>query len=237
MKIAIIGYGKMGHEIEAIARDRGHDIPLIIDIENRSDLSSSKMKDIDVAVEFSSPDAAYDNIIACIGAGVPVVSGTTGWLEHWDEVEKLCRENNSGLFYASNFSIGVNILFALNKKLASIMKKFPAYEVSMEEVHHVHKKDAPSGTAITLANQIVEEIPSKDGWSLNSSDPTKVYIESRREGEVPGYHAVSYNSDEDSLTISHDAKSRKGFATGAVLAAEYMAGKTGIHSMNDMLKF
>jgi 4-hydroxy-tetrahydrodipicolinate reductase len=235
MNIALIGYGKMGKEIARIAQDRGHTVALIIDVDNASDLNKDKLNDIDVAIEFSSPQAAKQNIISCINTSTPVVSGTTGWLDSWDEVSQLCEEKDSGLFYASNFSVGVNILFAINSKLASVMDSFPQYEVSMEEVHHIHKLDEPSGTAISLADQITENIDRKSNWTLEKPKEREVSIDARREGEVTGFHSVTYESDFDSITISHDAKSRVGFATGAVLAAEFLAGKKGVFGMKDML--
>ena len=235
MNIAIIGYGKMGKEIARIAHSRGHKTPLLIDLDNASDLNKEKLSDIDVAIEFSSPGTARDNIISCINNSTPVVSGTTGWLESWDEVVLLCKEKNGGLFYASNYSVGVNILFAINDKLASIMDSFPQYEVSMEEVHHIHKLDEPSGTAISLANQITEKIERKSNWTLQKPGEREVAIQAKREGEATGYHSVTYKSGFDSITISHDAKSREGFATGAVMAAEYLDGKSGVFGMEDML--
>ncbi len=235
MNIALIGYGKMGKEIARIAKDRGHVVALIIDVDNASDLNQDKLKDIDVAIEFSSPQAAKENIISCIKTSTPVVSGTTGWLDSWDEVTQLCKEKDSGLFYASNYSVGVNILFAINSKLASIMDSFPQYDVSMEEVHHIHKLDEPSGTAISLADHITEKIKRKSNWTLENPEDGELAIDARREGEVTGFHSVTYESDFDTITISHDAKSRVGFATGAVLAAEFLAGKKGIFGMKDML--
>ena len=235
MNIAIIGYGKMGKEIARIAKLRSHQIGLIIDIDNKEDLSAEKLGQNDVAIEFSSPQSAYHNITACLKAGIPVVSGTTGWLDRWDDVASIVEQTGTALFYASNFSIGVNILFAVNTYLAEIMNKFPQYEVSMEEIHHIHKLDAPSGTAITLADQVIEKNSSKDGWSLQKDNPKNILIDAKREGEVNGYHKVIYDSDIDTITIAHNAKSREGFATGAVLAAEYIKGKQRIHSMKDML--
>ena len=237
MNIAIIGYGKMGKEIVRIAQNRGHNIALIIDVDNAADLNQEKLSDIDVAIEFSSPHTAKENIISCISNSTPVVSGTTGWLDSWDEVTQLCKEKEGALFYASNYSIGVNILFAINTKLASIMDSFPQYGVSMEEVHHIHKLDEPSGTAISLANQITESLERKSNWTLEKPKETEISIQARREGEVTGFHSLTYESGFDSITISHDAKSREGFATGAVMAAEYIAGKTGVFGMKDMLKF
>lgn len=235
MNIAIIGYGKMGKEIARIAKQRSHQIGLIIDIDNKEDLSTEKLGQNDVAIEFSSPKSAYHNITACLKAGIPVVSGTTGWLDRWDDIVRIAEETESGLFYASNFSIGVNILFAVNTYLAEIMNNFPQYDVSLEEIHHIHKLDAPSGTAITLADQVAKKIPSKEGWSLRKDNPKNILIDAKREGEINGFHKVTYDSNIDTITISHNAKSREGFATGAVLAAEYIKGKQGVHSMRDML--
>jgi 4-hydroxy-tetrahydrodipicolinate reductase len=235
MRLAIIGYGKMGQEIEAVARERNHTIDLIIDVDNAADLNAVNLSGIDVAIEFSSPAAAFNNIITCLKAGTPVVSGTTGWLDRWEEVKQVCDAHSGALFYASNYSIGVNILFAINSMLAGIMNGFPQFDVRMEEVHHIHKLDAPSGTAITLAEQIVSRLEKKEGWTLETGDAQKIHIDAKRAGEVNGYHSVSYDSEADTITISHNAKSRKGFATGAVLAAEYLEGKKGIHSMTEML--
>lgn len=237
MNIAIIGYGKMGKEIARIAQNRGHKIALIIDIDNANDLTMEKLRDIDVAIEFSSPQTAKENILSCIKNSTPVVSGTTGWLDSWDEVTQLCKEKNGSLFYASNYSVGVNVLFAINEKLASIMNSLTQYNVSMEEVHHIHKLDEPSGTAISLADQITEKIDRKTKWTLGDPEEKELAIHARREGEVPGFHSVTYDSGFDSITISHDARSREGFATGAVLAAEFIAGKHGVFEMKDMLNF
>ncbi len=235
MNIAIIGYGKMGQEIARIAAGRGHTTVLIIDLENSSDLNRENLKKVDVAIEFSSPAAAYNNILTCLRSDTPVVSGTTGWLDKWDEVVKVCNENKGGLFYASNYSIGVNIMFAVNSYLAAIMSKFPEYDVSLEEIHHIHKLDAPSGTAITLAKQLTDKIAAKIKWSLEKGDKEKIFIDAKREGEVPGFHKVIFDSEIDTITLSHNAKSRKGFATGAVLAAEYIKGKQGVFGMKEML--
>ena len=235
MNIAIIGYGKMGHEIEAIARQRGHTIDLIIDLENSASLNAENLAKVDVAIEFSNPSAALNNILTCLNAKTPVVAGTTGWLDNWSEVEKACTENDAAFFYASNYSIGVNILFAINRNLAEIMNDFPEYDVSINEIHYVHKLYAPSGTAISLADQISKELKRKDRWSLEQANKENIWIKAEREGEVNGYHEVIYDSDIDTISISHSAKSRKGFATGAVLAAEYLPGKKGIHSMKELL--
>lgn len=238
MKIALIGYGKMGHEIEKIAIERGHTIVSIIDANNTSDFDSPEFKSADVAIEFSMPSSALDNYRKCFAARVPVVAGTTGWLEHMDEVKKACSEDGQTFFYASNYSLGVNIFFALNKYLAKIMNAYPSYDVKMEETHHIHKLDAPSGTAITLAEGVIENIDRKDRWNLEVEEKdTDLAIHCIREGEVPGIHEIMYESEADIISIKHDAKNRKGFALGAVLAAEFTKGKKGFLGMNDMLNF
>lgn len=236
MKIALIGYGKMGHEIEAIALDRGHQVVCTIDINEDYKFESPEFKSADVAIEFTSPQSAFNNYKKAFAANVPVVSGTTGWLEHIDEIKKECTDNGKTFFYASNFSLGVNLFFALNKKLAKMMNQFSNYDVRMEETHHIHKLDAPSGTAITLAEGVIENIDSKSKWTLDKAETNnELVINSFREGEVPGIHTVIYESEVDSIQITHDAKSRKGFALGAVLAAEYTNGKKGFLGMEDML--
>lgn len=238
MKIALIGYGKMGKTIEQIALNRGHQIVSIVDINNPEEFQSDNFKSADVAIEFTTPATAFDNYMKSFAAGVPVVSGTTGWLDRIGEIKDKCANEGKTFFYASNFSIGVNIFFALNKHLAKIMNNFPAYDVSMTETHHIHKLDAPSGTAITLAEGIIENIDRKDRWTLETADqPTDLPIHAIREGEVPGIHEITYESDVDYISIKHDAKSRAGFALGAVVAAEFTAGKTGFLGMDDMLKF
>ena len=238
MKIAIIGYGKMGHEIEKICRERGHDIVCIIDEGDGDKFKSDEFKSAQVAIEFSSPKSALDNYHRAFAANVPVVSGTTGWLDNIKEVKHACEKDGKTCFYASNYSLGVNILFAVNKYLAKIMNDFPAYNVHIEETHHIHKLDAPSGTALTLADGILSAIERKKQWKLDeqtSDDDLK--IESFRKNEVPGIHTVKYESDADVIQITHDAKSRKGFALGAVIAAEYTANKKGFLGMQDMLPF
>ena len=236
MKIALIGYGKMGHAIEQIALQRGHEIVSVIDVNNQEDFASDAFKSADVAIEFSMPAVAMDNYRRAFAAGVPVVSGTTGWLEHLPEIKAACK-NGQTFFYASNFSLGVNIFFALNKYLAKIMNDFPAYNVRMVETHHVHKLDAPSGTAITLAEGLIDNIERKSRW-VEGKEAAKDEIEicSIREGEVPGIHTVIYESDVDTISITHDAKSRMGFALGAVVAAEFTCGKKGFLTMQDLLK-
>ncbi|WP_165043962.1 4-hydroxy-tetrahydrodipicolinate reductase [Dysgonomonas sp. ZJ709] len=238
MKIALIGYGKMGHEIEKIAIERGHTIVSIIDMGNIADFDSPAFKSADVAIEFSTPDTAVDNYRKCFAANVPVVAGTTGWLEHLDEMKKACSEDGKTFFYASNYSLGVNIFFAVNKYLAKIMNRYPDYDVRMEETHHIHKLDAPSGTAITLAEGIIENFDRKDRWNLEVEEkPTDISIHCMREGEVPGIHTVIYESEADVITIEHDSKNRKGLALGAVLAAEFTNGKKGFLGMKDMFNF
>lgn len=238
MNIALIGYGKMGHEIEKIALQRGHNIVSIIDMNNLEEFNSPAFKSADVAIEFSTPDSAIQNYRKCFEVGVAVVAGTTGWLEHLDEVKRACAEQGQTFFYASNYSLGVNIFFALNKYLAKIMNNYPSYEVKMEEVHHIHKLDAPSGTAITLAEDLIKEVDRKERWSLEVEEKqTDLPIHCIREGEVPGIHEIIYESEADIISIKHDAKSRVGFALGAVLAAEFTNGKKGFLGMGDMLKF
>ena len=236
MKIALIGYGKMGKEIEKIALNRGHEIVLKIDITNPDDLNLANLKKADVAIEFTTPASATANYKLCFEAGVPVVSGTTGWLEKQTEVYQLCKDLNGTFFYTSNFSLGVNIFFALNKKLAELMANHPEYSIEMKEIHHTQKLDAPSGTAITLAEGIIENIPAKKSWVNHTTGlADEIGIISEREGQVPGTHIINYDSEVDYIEITHCAKSRKGLAFGAVLAAEYSFGKKGILSMNDLL--
>ncbi|MCI7008214.1 MAG: 4-hydroxy-tetrahydrodipicolinate reductase [bacterium] len=238
MKIALIGYGKMGKTIEQIARQRGHQIVSIIDINNTADFDSEAFRSADVAIEFTTPATALGNYMRCFEANVPVVSGTTGWLSHLDEVKAKCEQEGKTFFYASNFSVGVNIFFALNRYLAKIMNGFPAYDVRMTEVHHIHKLDAPSGTAITLAEGILDNVERKERWTLETAEqPTDLPIHAIREGEVPGIHEIIYESDADTISIKHDAKSRAGFALGAVIAAEFTAGKKGFLGMHDLFHF
>lgn len=238
MKIALIGYGKMGKAIEQIAISRGHEIVSIIDITNPDGFTSETFKNADVAIEFTTPDTAYGNYLKAFEAGVPVVSGTTGWLDKLEKVKELCEKEGKTFFYASNFSIGVNIFFVLNKYLAKIMNNFPAYDIKLTETHHIHKLDAPSGTAITLAEGILEEVDRKNRWTLDKEEqPSDLPIFAIREGEVPGIHEIVYDSEVDYISIKHDAKSRQGFALGAVVAAEFTAGKRGFLGMEDMLKF
>ncbi|HZL08830.1 MAG TPA: 4-hydroxy-tetrahydrodipicolinate reductase [Prolixibacteraceae bacterium] len=236
MKIALIGYGKMGKEIEKIALDHGHEIVLKIDVTNPKDLTIANLQKADVAIEFTMPASAPANYKLCFEAGIPVVSGTTGWLKQRPEVDQLCKTMNGTFFYASNFSLGVNIFFALNKRLAELLANRSEYKVEVTEIHHTHKLDAPSGTAITLAEGIMENIPEKKTWVNSSTDQNdELGIVSLREGEVPGTHTINYDSEVDYIEITHCAKSRKGFALGAVLAAEFSNGKKGILTMNDLL--
>lgn len=236
MKIALIGYGKMGKEVEQIALERGHSIVLKVSSDNASTYSLSDLQQADVAIEFSKPASAVSNIYKCFEAGIPVIVGTTGWLEQLDEVKKTCIEQQQGLFYASNYSIGVNLFSKLNEILAQLMNEYPEYNVSMEEIHHVHKLDAPSGTAISLANQVMQHISSKQKWVNDSTENrSELGIVSKRIDEVPGTHTVTYSSDVDAISITHIAHNRKGFALGAVIAAEFMKGKKGIFGMADLM--
>ena len=238
MKIALIGYGKMGKMIEQIALDRGHEIVSVIDIDNQHDFESEAFSSADVAIEFTNPTAAYGNYLKAFSKGVKVVSGSTGWMkDHAADVKRLCSEEGNTLFWASNFSIGVAIFSAVNRYLASIMNQFPQYDVEMEETHHVHKLDHPSGTAITLADEIVERLDRKQGWAEDTTDPSQLRIDHIRRGEVPGIHTVRYDSEADLITITHDAHSRKGFALGAVLAAEYTHQHQGLLTISDMFHF
>jgi 4-hydroxy-tetrahydrodipicolinate reductase len=225
----------MGKAIEQLALQRGHQIVARIDVTNSSELDRLGPEDVDVAIEFSTPEAAFSNIQKCLRKKWPTVSGTTGWLNHKAEIEALCAETGGAFFYASNYSIGVNLFFRLNAQLAKLMAGQP-YQISMDETHHIHKKDAPSGTAITLAEGILEASPSLKGWSLDPDvTPDSLVIRSHREGEAPGTHTVIYSSEIDTITITHEAHSRKGFALGAVIAAEWLVGKAGIFGMNDLL--
>jgi len=255
MKIAIIGYGRMGKMIESIATAKGHAIGSCIDIDNQDLLSPENLRRHDVAIEFTTPQTAYGNVIKCMEAGIPVVSGTTGWNRNLDKLIDRCRKENGSFLYASNFSLGVNILFHLNRHLAAIMNRQEQYDVSMTEIHHIQKLDAPSGTALSLAEDILGKINRKKGWALKGSGmsagkrtdepddngkgspsgPGKLMIEAIRAGTVAGVHEVIYDSDFDSLSIRHSAKDRRGFANGAVMAAEYIHGKKGFFTMKDVL--
>ena len=225
----------MGREIERIARDRGHEIVATIDMNEEEKFHSDEFKSADVAIEFTSPASAFQNYMHAFQAGVPVVSGTTGWLDRIDRIKEACEKEGKTFFYASNFSLGVNLFFALNNYLAGLMNRFNDYNVRIEETHHIHKLDAPSGTAITLAEGILERVERKKEWSLDKKEADTLHIESFREGEVPGIHTVVYESPVDSIRLTHDAKSREGFALGAVLAAEFTKGKKGFLGMEDLL--
>lgn len=251
MKIALIGYGKMGKEIERIARSRGHEIVCIVDVNNQEELAGESFRQADVAIEFTSPTTAYGNCLKAFEAGVKVVSGSTGWMgEHGEEMQRLCREQGKTLFWSSNFSLGVAIFSAVNRYLAGIMNRFPGYDVQMTETHHIHKLDAPSGTAITLAEDILARLDRKTQWvkgTLQAPDgsvsgtmecrPDELPISAVREGEVPGIHTIRYESEADSIVITHDAKNRSGFALGAVLAAEFTAQHEGFLGMKDLFPF
>lgn len=236
MKIALVGYGKMGKAIEEIALQRGHTVPLKIDISNLNEFTAANLQQCDAVIEFTGPHSAVENISKCLDAGVPVVSGSTGWLAEWATIENKCKSLNGSLIYASNFSVGVNIFFELNKKLAQLMVNQPSYHVSMEEIHHTQKKDAPSGTAITLAEQIMEVIPAKTKWvNEEEKNAEELAIISKRIDPAPGTHSIKYSSVIDDIEIIHTAHNRTGFATGAVLAAEFLPGKKGIYTMKEVL--
>jgi 4-hydroxy-tetrahydrodipicolinate reductase len=235
MEIILLGYGKMGKIIERVAQVRGHQITARIDINNTDDFDSAKG---DVAIEFSHPDAAFDNVKKCVERKLPVVCGTTGWLKRKPEIEALCKKNGSAFFYASNYSLGVNIFFKLNEYLARIMNDFPEYEIGMDEIHHTEKKDAPSGTAITLAEGILSHVQRKRRWvNEKTGAAADLNIESFRIDQVPGTHVVKYESAIDDIEIKHIAHSREGFAKGAVTVAEWLKDKRGVFSMDDFLKF
>lgn len=238
MKIALIGYGKMGQAIEKIAVARHHEICCRIDAGEEAKFKSEELRNSDVAIEFTTPQSALSNYYKAFEANVPVVSGTTGWLEHLDELKEFIRKENKTFFYASNFSLGVNVFFSVNNYLAKLMNNFPEYNVRMDETHHIHKKDAPSGTAITLAEGIIQNLDSKDSWTLKQdATSNQLLINAFREGEFPGRHTITYDSNIDSIQITHDAKSREGFALGAVIAAEFLKDKKGFYGMKDLLKF
>jgi len=237
MNIALIGYGKMGKEIEQIALSRGHHIVLKVDVNNSTTYSVEDLKKADAAIEFSTPESAITNIYKCFEIGIPIVVGTTGWQNKFEEVKLKCTEKNQTLFYASNYSIGVNLFFKLNEYLAKMMNSYPDYDVTMEEIHHIHKLDTPSGTAISLANQVLDQIKSKNKWVNDSTKNTaELSIISKRIDEVPGTHTVTYCSAVDEISITHQAHNRKGFALGAVIAAEWVVGKKGIFGMSDMMQ-
>jgi len=235
MKIAIIGYGKMGKTIESIALQNGDEIVLRITDENRQELSPENLQKADVAIEFTRPEAVFDNIKMCLEAARPVVSGTTGWLDKMPEIQAITKQNSGAFFYASNFSVGVNIFFALNKKLAAMMNEQPDYSAAIHEIHHTQKLDAPSGTAITLGEGIIEKIDHLDTWAAQKAQSNELHITSARIDKTPGTHIVTYTSDIDDIEIIHTAKSREGFARGALMAARWLVGKQGCFGMSDML--
>ena len=236
MKIALIGYGKMGKAIESIALGKGHEIVLKIDIDNAADLNKENLSKADVAIEFTGPGSAFGNVMKCLEYGVPVVCGSTGWLEHFEEAKKLCQQQKGTLIYASNYSIGVNLFFELNGYLAKLMSDHSEYDVMMEEIHHTQKKDAPSGTAITLAEKVLQYITSKKKWvNVPSTQIDELSIISERIDPAPGTHKIRYASAVDDIEIIHTAHNRTGFAGGAVLAAEFAARKKGIFGMKDVL--
>ena len=235
-KIALLGYGKMGKAIEQLALDAGDEVVLRIDADNTDELTTENIKAADVAIDFSQPAAGFHNITFCLRAGVPVVSGTTGWLGRFGEVEKLCAEQQGAFFYASNFSVGVNLFFALNRQLAELMDDWPQYQPAMTEIHHTQKLDAPSGTAITLAEAMIERLSRMSAWRNEATDDTAaIPILSEREGDVKGTHEIRYASAVDTITIRHEAHSREGFAKGALQAAHWLIGKQGVFGMTDML--
>ena len=235
MRIALIGYGKMGKAIEQIALQRGHEITLKVNDENLGDFNQEKLAAADVAIEFTGPHSAFDNISQLLQWQVPVVSGSTGWTDQIATINETCASNNGSFLYASNFSVGVNLFFELNKKLAALMSTHPEYDVEMEEIHHTHKKDAPSGTAITLAEQVLKNNSAKKKWVNQPGATDELSIISKRIDPAPGTHVVRYTSSIDDIEITHTAHNREGFATGAVLAAEFIAGRKGIFTMQEVL--
>jgi len=236
MKIAILGYGKMGKAIEKIALNRGHEIVLKIHRENQEQCNLQNLNQADVVIDFSIPDSAKANILLAVDANTPIISGTTGWLDDYDEVAEYCREKDSAFLYASNFSLGVNLFFELNKNLAKLMNSHDQYQIDMTEIHHTQKLDAPSGTAISLAEQIMAENTLKKNWVLDSeSSEGNINIDAIREGGVPGTHVVNYKSEIDTITIKHEAHSREGFAFGAIIASEWILNRKGVFSMHDVL--
>jgi 4-hydroxy-tetrahydrodipicolinate reductase len=238
MKIVLLGYGKMGKEIEKIALGRKHEIVLKVDENNHKTITKDQLAAADVAIEFSTPYTVEENICKCFEANLPIVVGTTGWYNNFDKIKEDCVKKNSALFHATNFSIGVNLFFKVNKYLAELMNNYPDYDVSMEEIHHIHKLDKPSGTAITLANQVLGRLNRKTKWSIDPDsrqDNSTLFIKDVREGEVPGTHILKYTSEIDDIEIMHKAHNRKGFALGAVMAAEFLQNKKGIYTMEDLI--
>lgn len=237
MRVAIIGYGKMGHEIEQVLLDRGHSVALIIDQDNAHDLCAEKLAGVDVAIEFTTPGTAYTNVRTCIECGTPVVSGTTGWNDRLAELQELCREKGSTMIWSSNYSLGVNITFRVNRYLAELMNRFDSYNVAIEEIHHTQKKDAPSGTAISLANDILSRVERKQKWVNEVTDEEDaIAITSLREGTVPGTHTVTYLSEDDKIELKHTLFSRRALALGAVVAAEFVAPRKGVFTIDDLFE-
>jgi 4-hydroxy-tetrahydrodipicolinate reductase len=238
MNIALVGYGRMGHEVEEMAVRLGHQIVIKIDIDNQNEFTTEKFANADVVIEFTTPETAFRNIVKCLEMPKPVVSGTTGWLKNYDEVVKICRKNGTSFIHSSNFSIGVNILFRINTELARMMAGLRDYVPFIEEIHHVKKLDAPSGTAITLAEGIKAQHPVYEGWcTAGNTRDNAIPIRSVREGTVPGTHIVTWDSEIDALSIKHEAKGRKGFAYGAIVAAQFIKSRKGVYTMNDVLGF
>jgi 4-hydroxy-tetrahydrodipicolinate reductase len=238
MNIALVGYGRMGHEIEEAATRRGHTVKLIIDVDNKDDLCKSKMSGIDAAIEFTTPESAFENISKCLELRVPVVSGTTGWNKDYERAVEICKSKGTAFIHSSNFSIGVNILFRLNEELAGFMARFRGYDVSVEEIHHIKKLDAPSGTAISIAQGIIGHNPNFSKWCFeDEKTPGCVPVRSLRVGEVPGTHVITWDSDVDTVIMKHEAKNRKGLALGAVVAAEFIHTKKGVFTMHDVMGF
>lgn len=235
MKIALLGYGKMGKEIEAIALQRHHTIVLKVDVTNSASITKTDLQQADVAIEFSTPHTVISNIKKCLDAQLPIVIGTTGWYDLFKDIENECQQKNGTIFHSTNFSLGVNIFMKVNSYLAELMNKYTNYDVSMEEIHHIHKLDKPSGTAITLANQVLDKIERKKNWSITNTDSQSLFIKDIREGEVPGTHIIKYTSAIDDIEIMHKAHNRQGFALGAIIAAEYIYNKKGIFTMNDLM--
>ncbi|MCB0528309.1 MAG: 4-hydroxy-tetrahydrodipicolinate reductase [Saprospiraceae bacterium] len=237
LKIGLLGYGKMGRAIESLAGEQSVEIAWRISGENQADATPEKLREADVVIEFTRPESAFKNVMNCLEAGVPVVSGTTGWADSLPTAEEYCRKNDGAMLWASNFSVGVNLFFALNRYLSKLMDKRPEYAPSVTEVHHVHKLDAPSGTALSLVQGVIDEVARRSGWTLQPAltAPEDIPVMAVREGEVPGTHIVRWNSPVDEISIEHRAHSREGFAGGALLAAKWIAGKTGVFNMSDVL--
>jgi 4-hydroxy-tetrahydrodipicolinate reductase len=236
MKISLIGNGKMGKEVIKLAQERNHELVHIFDIDNKSDFTIENIQKADIIFEFTQPEVAFENISKCLDAGVPCISGTTGWLDKMEIIQERCKNEDKTFFYASNFSIGVNVLFEINKVLAKMMNKYSNYEVSVDETHHIHKLDAPSGTAIQIANQILSNIERKKDWKLDKANSDEILVKAFRENEVPGIHTVKYESEVDFIEIKHSSKNRRGLAFGAVLAAEFVQDKKGFFTMQNLLE-